>query len=253
LTPTGNTSFQLNDHELSSTSQQILLFDSVSHPMSQNSLTTFNTIKALATSELQPACAPGVDAMFEGDAEIFEPIGNISEAPDHSKRPESAASEASSQGSIKKMKAASKFLQFFTTIVVKVCLYVKEMHGFISSHRRACLIFKKVEHALRDRTLYPLPADVSLKDLMSCSFFKGPDAESNFKKYCESDSMPLQESMVQHADRLFHNKFTDVKKVISNHIIWKFQGILNKLTGNGKKSGQASLCCFYMFMSSQNF
>jgi hypothetical protein len=143
------------------------------------------------------------------------------------------------------MKAASKVSQFYTTIVIKVCLYVRENHCVVSQFRRACIIFNRVERALRDRTLYPLPDDVSQKDLLAFSFFKGPDAESEFAKYCDSDTTPLEREMTDSATRLYNNKFTDAKKIIANHVLPKYLNIVKHMTGDGKKSGQViySSCC----------
>ena len=48
-------------------------------------------------------------------------------------------------------------------------------------------------------------------------------------------------------ERLYTNKYTDVKKLIGNHVLPKFQNILKRLTGkDGKKSGYFSClssCC----------
>jgi hypothetical protein len=138
---------------------------------------------------------------------------------------------------MKQMKTASKSLQFFTTIVVKSCNYVKEWLGFVSAYKRSCIIFKKVESGLRDRHNYPLPPDVSLKDLMAFSFFQGEDAESRFEKYCVSDETPLLEAMSSIGDKWYNNKFTDIKKLICNRVLPKFLCIYKKMTGNGTKSG----------------
>jgi hypothetical protein len=136
----------------------------------------------------------------------------------------------------KQMKAASKPLQFFTTIVVKSCLYVKEYMGFVGSDRRAGNIFQKVECALRDRSNYPLPPEVSLKDLMAFSHFQGPD-ESLFDEYCVSKSKPLQTDMIAAGDKWYNNKFTDIRKNIVNRILPKFLNIVKDITGDGQKSG----------------
>jgi hypothetical protein len=138
---------------------------------------------------------------------------------------------------VKQMKAASKPLQFFTTIVVKSCLYVKEYLGFVGSERRAGTIFQKVESALRDRANYPLPPEVSLKDLMAFSYFQGPEAESSFHEYCVSKSKPLQPNMIAAGDKWYNNKFTDIRKIIANRVLPKFLSILKQITGDGKKSG----------------
>jgi hypothetical protein len=94
-----------------------------------------------------------------------------------------------------------------------------------------------VERALRDRTTFPLPPDVNLKELLSNSYFQGPDADDEFEKHCLSESVPLSESMIQLADRLYSNKFTDIKKHIHCHVLPKFHAIIKKLTGDGKRSG----------------
>lgn len=146
-------------------------------------------------------------------------------------------SDSASVGPAKQMKAASKSLQFYTTIVVKSCLYCKEWKGFCSSHKRSCVIFKKVECGLRDRQNYPLPPDVSLKDLMAFSFFQGGDAEERFAKYCVSDESPLEEAMSSKGDHLYANKFTDIKKLILNRVLPKFLDILKSVTGDEKRSG----------------
>jgi hypothetical protein len=185
-----------------------------------------------------------------GDAPGFYPQ---SSARGSSQRTESPHSEVSkpkfeseggqSEGLFpKKMKATSKAAQFYTTIVVKICCYVKEHHGYIPTHRRNCIIFRKVECALRDRTLYPLPADVKLTDLLAFSFFTGPGGESDFQKYCDSggSSATLTDAMTSTADRLYSNKFAEVRKNIANGIINRFDAILKKITGNGKRSGQDS-------------
>ena len=160
---------------------------------------------------------------------------------------ESMASANSQQGNLKKMKTASKVSQFYTTIVIKVCLYVRENHRVCDQYRRSCIIFNRVERALRDRSLYPLPADVSQTDLLAYSFFKGPDAESEFTRYCNSDTYPLEEPMTDLAGRLYNNKFTDAKKMMTNHVLPKYLSIVKQITGNGTKSGQAlhSSCCFF--------
>ena len=158
---------------------------------------------------------------------------------------ESTASAGSNHEKTKMMKAASMVSQFYTTIVIKVCLYVRENWPVVSLYRRACIIFNRVERALRDRSLYPLPDGVSPKDLLTFSFFKGPEAEGEFAKYCESDVTPLLQEMTDFATRLYSNKFTDAKKIIANHVLPKYLSIVKDLTGNGKKSGQAqySICC----------
>ena len=158
-------------------------------------------------------------------------------------KPEFESEGGQSQGLLpKKMKATSKAAQFYTTIVAKICCYVKEYHGFVSTHRRSSITFRKVECALRDRTLYPLPADVKLTDLLAFSFFTGSGGDSEFKKFCDSgdSSATLTDAMISFADRLFSNKFTEVRKNIVNGVIHRFDAILKKITGDGKKSGQDS-------------
>jgi hypothetical protein len=202
-----------------------------SQSASELSVITFNTLKESTTNDIDAGVAPGT-------VEIQS-----------SERTESAPSQASTtKFEPKKMKTTSKVAQFYTALVVKCCCYVKEMHGFIGTHRRDSLIFKRVERALRDRSLYPLPADVKLKDLMSCSFFQGPDSDSEFKKYCESDVTPLTDSMIGFADRLFNNKFGEVRKILANGIISRFEAIVNKLNGNGKRSGYRSPHCLIIFI-----
>ena len=151
----------------------------------------------------------------------------------------STSSQSKAHDPYKKMKAASKASQFYTTIVIKSCIHCREFHGFVGAHRRATIIFKTVERSLRDRVIFPLPDDVNLKDLMEFSYFKGTDADSSYQEYCLSDSTPLQESMNQFATRLYNNKFTDAKKMITNHVVPKFLKIIRTITGNGQKSGQA--------------
>lgn len=136
----------------------------------------------------------------------------------------------------KVMKAASKALQFYTTIVVICCAKVKEWRGFVKTCERSCHIFKMVECALRDRATYPLPANVSSKDLLDNSFFKG--TEEDFRMYCEDCKVPLTEDMKDFAERLFANKFSDTLKIIRNHVLPRFLQIMKELTGkDGKKSG----------------
>jgi hypothetical protein len=149
----------------------------------------------------------------------------------------SSSSTTALSGRIKMMKTTSKSQQFYTTIVVLVCINTREFLGFSGIAKRAANIFKKVECGLRDRVLFPLPADVSLKDLMSFSFFKGPGAEDQFRLYCVSCLEPLSKEMVEFADRLYNHKFTDIKKHITNHVQPKYIAILKKLTGDGMKSG----------------
>jgi hypothetical protein len=138
----------------------------------------------------------------------------------------------------KHMKSASKASQFYTTIVVIVCLNTRELFGFCGATKRATQIFQKVECGLRDRTTFPLPADVLLKDLMENSYFQGTDSEENFRKYCLRDSeAPVTNDMIALGERLYQHKFTDVKKKIVNHVLPRFLSILKKLTGDGTKSG----------------
>ncbi len=136
------------------------------------------------------------------------------------------------------MKTASKALQFYHTIVVTVCANVKEWNGVVKAYERGILIFKKVECALRDRIAFPLPDNVSLKDLLDNSYFKGAAGDEEFRKYCVDCKVPLTENMVAHADRLFANKFSDTLKIIRNHVLPKFLHIMKELNGKtGKKSG----------------
>ena len=137
----------------------------------------------------------------------------------------------------KQMKAASKPLQFFTTIVVKSCCWVKEHLGFVGSTRRASTIFEKVERGLRDRVNYPLPPEVALNDLMAFSAFQGPDAESMYDAFCVSKTEPLAHNMISAGEKWYQNKFTDIRKIIANRILPKFLNIMKKMTGDGKKSG----------------
>ena len=146
---------------------------------------------------------------------------------------------STSQGALprKMMKAASKSSQFYTTIVVICCGNVKEWAGFVKAYERACCVFKKVECALRDRAAFPLPDNVSLKDLLDNSFFKGA-GEEEFVKYCKDEILPLTEEMIAFADRLYANKFTDSLKHIRNHVLPRFLQILKGMTGKtGQKSG----------------
>jgi hypothetical protein len=211
------------------------------------STTTFNSLKAAETVGPDYGDAPGVPAV-PTQSSARDSCSQRTES-DHSRvstikfECEGGRSQRSSTNlEPKKMKTTSKASQFYTTIVVKCCCHVKEYYGFIPTHRRNSIIFRKVECALRDRKLYPLPADVKLKDLMAFSFFQGPDEDADFKKYCDSGSAnaTLTEEMTTSADRLFNNKFADVRKIISNGIIQKFGAIVKKITGNGKKSGQGS-------------
>ena len=138
---------------------------------------------------------------------------------------------------IKRMKAASKASQFYTTIVVSVCCRNREFGKYMSCHLRGCTVFRKVECALRDRSAFPLPADVSLKELYEYSYFRGENADQEFQKYCGKPECPLPEDMAAIGDRLYQNKFTDVKKHITNHVQPKFLSLVEKITGQGTKSG----------------
>ena len=139
----------------------------------------------------------------------------------------------------KTMKKSSIAAQYFTTIVVKACVACREWLPTCSTHVRACYVFEKVELGLRDRTLYPLPPDVSLQDLLKHSYFHdfGPEAEACFKQFCLDKHSPLDEHMVKHGNGLYDNKFCDSRKVIVNKALPRFLAILNKNTGNGLKSG----------------
>jgi hypothetical protein len=137
----------------------------------------------------------------------------------------------------KKMKTASASSQFFTTIVVKVCVTCREWVGTVPAERRAAYIFKKVEAGLRDRVAFPLPPNVSIKELMANSYFQGSDADANFRTFCVNEDTPLQEKMIDIGTRLYNNKFTDIKKHITNHVLPKFISICKKQTGQGFKSG----------------
>jgi hypothetical protein len=137
----------------------------------------------------------------------------------------------------KQMKAASKSLQFFTTIVVKSCCWVKEHLGFVGTTKRSSTIFEKVECGLRDRVNYPLPPEVALKDLMAFSAFQGPDAESLYDAFCVSKTQPLKSNMIGAGEKWYNNKFTDIRKIISNRILPKFLNIVKSITNDGTKSG----------------
>jgi hypothetical protein len=184
------------------------------------------------TSELHTS-ASTFQSEIENSAHVQQNIPAL--APDNNDLLSSSAT--SSSGRIKMMKTTSKYQQFYTTIVVLVCINTREFLGYSGTYKRATNIFKKVECGLRDRVLFPLPADVSLKDLMSLSFFKGPGAEDQFRQYCVSCSVPLTKEMVDFADRLYIHKFTDIKKHITNHVQPKYLAILKKLNGDGTKSG----------------
>ncbi len=149
---------------------------------------------------------------------------------------EQHVSQSSSSTQIKYMKSASKCIQFYTTIVCLVCCNVREFGGFSGTTARAIKIFKFVEAGLRDRTLYPLPEDVSLKELLSMSYFKGLDAESEWSRYCQPN-VALTGPMIQFAERLYVHKFTDIKRTLINVVIPSYCAIVDKLNGFGKKSG----------------
>jgi hypothetical protein len=139
---------------------------------------------------------------------------------------------------MKRMKAASASSQFYTTIVVKVCVTCREWIGCVAADRRASFIFKKVECGLRDRVAFPLPSNVTIKNLMANSYFQGNDAEANFRKFCADDGEPVTGAMIDIGNRLYNNKFTDIKKLITNHVLPKFLSIYKDLTGSdGSKSG----------------
>ncbi len=150
-----------------------------------------------------------------------------------------AASESNSMTGlgIKRMKAASKASQFYTTIVASVCCRNREFGKYMSCYQRGCAVFTKVECALRDRSAFPLPADVSLKDLLEYSYFQGEDAEQQFQEYCGKPGRPLHEKMAAMGGRLYENKFTDLKRHIINHVQPTFLRLVEKITGQGKKSG----------------
>jgi len=155
----------------------------------------------------------------------------------HRNKSSSSHSSESTCLPIKRMKAASASSQFYTTIVVKVCVTCREWIGCVAADRRAAFIFKKVEGGLRDRVAFPLPPNVVIKDLMANSYFPGNDADANYRKFCGDESTPLTEAMIDLGNRLYNNKFTDIKKLITNHVLPKFLHIYNEQTGSGGKSG----------------
>ena len=159
-------------------------------------------------------------------------------APDVESEVSEANTRSGSRWPAKQMKTTSKATQFFTTIVIKVCLNCRETQGMTTVYRRSVYVFKNVERGLRDRIVFPCPDDVSKKDLMEHSYFQGPRAEAEFEKYCKDESShSLEEAMTSHGERLYANKFTDVKKTISNYVLPKWEAILKATTGNGTKSG----------------
>ena len=183
-------------------------------------------------AQLLETCHPIADHSQHND-------GGPGLAPDvESTEVSEATTRSGSRWPAKQMKTTSKATQFFTTIVIKVCLNCRETQGMTTVYRRSVYVFKNVERGLRDRTVFPCPDDVSKKDLMEHSYFQGPRAEAEFEKYCKDEnSHSLEEAMTSHGERLYANKFTDVKKTISNHVLPKWQAILKATTGNGTKSG----------------
>jgi hypothetical protein len=180
------------------------------------------------------------DANFEHESLVSEDAlsatsdhDNLAPGVDH----EDEHSQPASSGLIKTMKTTAKHIQFYTTIVCLVCVNVREFGGFSGTTARAAKIFKLLESGLRDRQMYPLPEDVSLKDLMGMSFFKGFNAEAEFNHYCKACQSPLTAAMIQFADNLYIHKFTDIKKNIRNVIIPSYLAIVKQVNGNGKKSG----------------
>ena len=148
----------------------------------------------------------------------------------------------------KKMRTASAAAQFWTTIAVKSCLYAKERMGPINSTKRAITIFKKLEIGLRDRSIYPLPADVSSAALLSHSFFKGSHADAEFKKYCENIDTPLSKAMIKIGENVYTNTFGRIRTHISTVVLPKFLDIVESLTGkDGKKSGCATFLFLFSF------
>jgi len=157
--------------------------------------------------------------------------------------------DASLHENVKRMTTSSKAAQFWTTIALKSCLYVKENFGSISSTRRAQIVFKKLEFGLRDRSTYPLPSDVSQAALLSHSFFKGPDAESKFLLYCaEPFEKPLENWMIAKGDNVFSNTFSRIRTLISTEVLPKFLKIVETITGkHGNKSGCAAFGAVFLF------
>ncbi len=115
----------------------------------------------------------------------------------------SSVSAQSASLPVKQMKAASASSQFYTTIVVKVCVTCRECIGSVASDRRASFIFRKVESALRDRVAFPLPSTVTIKELMKNSYFQGDDAEDEFRKFCVDEEEPLTTAMIDIGTRLY--------------------------------------------------
>jgi hypothetical protein len=114
-------------------------------------------------------------------------------------------SSASSHSSlpVKRMKAASASSQFYTTIVVKVCVSCREWLGTVPADRRAAYIFRNVESGLRDRFAFPLPPTVKIRELMENSFFQGNDAEDEYQKFCKDEDEPLTQAMIELGTRLY--------------------------------------------------
>jgi hypothetical protein len=108
----------------------------------------------------------------------------------------SSLSSQSASLSVKRMKAASDSSQFYTTIVVKVCVTCREWKGSVSSDSRASFVFRRVEIGLRDRVAFPLPSTVTIKELMENSYFQGIDAEDNYRKFCQDEEEPLTKEMI---------------------------------------------------------
>jgi hypothetical protein len=139
----------------------------------------------------------------------------------------------------KAMKKTSMAAQFFTTIVLKSCIACREWQPMCASSVRASYIFEKVEVGLRDRTLYPLPPDVSLQELLKNSYFHdcGNDAEELFQTHVVDRASPLNENMIKHGNGLYENKFCDSRKILVNRALPRFLQILKKNTGSGMRSG----------------
>lgn len=175
----------------------------------------------------------------DADASGILATENGSELSGTSTRSVSQSQEQTDDLAPKVMKRSSMAAQFFTTIVLKSCISCREWNPQCNNTVRACFVFEKVEVGLRDRTLYPLPSDVSQKDLIKHSFFYelGSECEDNFKTFCLDKEFPLDEHMIKRGDGLYVNKFSDAKKEIVNRALPKFLSILNKNTGEGMKSG----------------
>jgi hypothetical protein len=191
-------------------------------------------------SDDDQSCLQGKDGEFD-EEDVNEPDADgVPEAPsqnDLDKESVHSASVLTSAGVPKKMKSASKSSQFYTTIVVTVCVSVRERLGFVSVETRARNIFKRVEIGLRDRNVYPMPQDVSIKDLMVNSFFNGADSVQRFQEYCVDCSRPLEKDMIALGDRLYNHKFTDIRRNLVTQVIPRFFDILEHITGKGTKSG----------------